>query len=192
VIIKFEDLPRFTVRSIINKATKSPELIFENAPKSGRPKVLNAKAERVLFRHTDKCLTDTLAALGTPSKSGRQLGRNTVRKTFKAYGKQKRKRRKKPFLKPKNKRIRRIHGRYCKVLTPADWGFIIWSDKAYFEVGEDGRVLFVMRAAGQKYEDRMLAPTFKSGRTRLGVAACFMSDKMGPIITLPASMRINQ
>jgi hypothetical protein len=48
---------------------------------------------------------------------------------------------------------------------------VCWSDEMIFKVGEDLRTFFVTRGAGreEEYATKNLRPTFKSGRTTVGV-----------------------
>jgi len=56
-----------------------------------------------------------------------------------------------------------------------------------FEVGEDLNTFWVTRAPGreEEYTDKNLRPTFKSGRTTVGVWSYFCGDEMGPLYMLP-------
>ncbi len=56
-----------------------------------------------------------------------------------------------------------------------------------FEVGQDLRNFYVTRGAGreEEYATKNLRPTFKSGRTTVGVWSCFCGDEMGPLYMLP-------
>ena len=79
---------------------------FKSRPRSGRPNLLATRACRALIRHACHHRFDTLQALATPSKSGQQISRYTVRKTLKAVGRFRRKARKKPFISKVNKKKR--------------------------------------------------------------------------------------
>ena len=92
-------LPRSTIRSIIQRAQKSGAFTFESAPRSGRPRITFTRDNRHLVRVANIDTKESLFALATLSKSGQQLGRNTVRKILKEAGKSKRKPRHKPYLK---------------------------------------------------------------------------------------------
>jgi hypothetical protein len=49
------------------------------------------------------------------------------------------------------------------------------------------RGFFVTRGPGreEEYVEKNLRPTFKSGRTSVGVWSCFCGDEMGPLYMLP-------
>ena len=100
------DQPRFTIRSIINQAKVYSCESYENKPRTSTPRQTTTRDNRALVRHAVTFTKETLYALVTLSKSIKQLGRNLVQKILKNAGKAKRKPRKKPFLKPKHKKIR--------------------------------------------------------------------------------------
>lgn len=110
-ISRLEKTPYSTVRSIIERRLETGDTSFETRPGRGRSKKTSDRDDRALLRHANQHPRDTLHALATPSKSGHKLGRNTVRKILKAYGKAKRKPRKKPYLKLEHKNKRLI---WCK------------------------------------------------------------------------------
>src|ERR1700722_11229057 len=128
----------------------------------------------------------TLKALATPSKSGKQLYHHTIAIILKSFRKAKRRPRKKPFLTPLHKKKRRIHCRAKKAIKRNNRR-VCWSDEVTFKVGEDLQTFWVTRAPGreEEYADKNLRPTFKSGRTTVGVWSCFCGDKMGPLYMLP-------
>jgi hypothetical protein len=91
-------------------------LALNQSPDQDAQKKTSERDDRVLLRAANNDTKATLYALATPSKSGHQLSRNTVRKILKAAGKAKRKPQKKPFLKPKHKYGRRVWCREEKKL----------------------------------------------------------------------------
>ena len=162
---------------------------FSNAPRPGRPPKLTLKAERRLLRAASQDTRATLKALATPSKSGRQLSRTTVRKVLKKNGKVRRRARRKPFLSKVHKRRRILFG---KTEKDRNWRRVCWSDEATFEIGYDGRNWWVTRAPGEEYLEKNLKPSFKSGRTAVGVWGCFMDTILGPLVIIPKGARMNQ
>ena len=59
-----------------------------------------------------------------------------------------------------------------------------WSDEVTFHIRADGSVFYVTRAAGEEYLEKNLKPSFKSGRTTVGVWSCFCGNEMGPLVIL--------
>ena len=59
-----------------------------------------------------------------------------------------------------------------------------WLDKVTFEVGADGSIFYVTRGPGEEFLDKNLKPSFKSGRTSIGVWSCYCGDEMGPLVII--------
>ena len=107
-IVKLEGYPRGTVRATLKRYKGIPKSTFESKPRSGRPKKTSTRDDWALLRAANADTKATLYALATPSKSGHQLSRNTVRKILKVARKRKCVPQKKPFLKPEHRYWRRI------------------------------------------------------------------------------------
>lgn len=182
-ISRLEKTPYSTVRSIIERTLESRNYSFESKPRQGALKKTSDRDDRALVRHANLNPRETLYALATPSKSGHKLGRTTVRKILKCYNKAKRKPRKKPYLKPEHKLKRLIWCRQQKKCR-RNYKMICWSDEVTFHVGEDGNTIYVTRGPGEEYEEKNLKPSFKSGRTSVGVWSCFCGNEMGPLVII--------
>jgi transposase len=131
------DLTKSTVAGIIQREKKKTgQDRFSSAPRSGRPPKVTPKAKRRLLRAASKDTRATLAALSTPSKSGKQLSKITVRKVLKQHGKARRRARRKLYLSKVHKR-RRV--RFGKTEKRRNWRRVCWSDEATFEIGYDNR-----------------------------------------------------
>jgi Transposase len=163
-------IPRPTCDSFIRRQCISPNPTFENKPRSSCPKKITTQGARALVRTACQDTRMTLKALATPSKSSEKLNHHTVAIVLKSFGKAKRRPRKKPFLSPLHKKKRRVHCRAKKAIKRNNRR-VCWSDKVTFEVGEDLNTFWVTRGSGreEEYADRNLRPTFKSGRTSVGV-----------------------
>jgi len=68
-----------------------------------------------------------------------------------------------------------------------DWNKVYWSDEVTFHVGENRNVYYVTRGSGsgEEWLDKNLVPSFKSGRTAVGVWSCYCGDEMGPLVIVP-------
>jgi transposase len=163
-------IPCTTCSLFINRQSISPDPQFENKPRSSRPKKITARGARALVRTACQDTRMSLKALATPSKSGQKLNYYTVTIILKSFGKAKRRPRKKPFLSPLHKKKRQEHCQAEKAIKRNNQR-VCWSDEVTFEVGEDLNTFWVTRAARreEEYADRNLRPTFKSGRTTVGV-----------------------
>ena len=190
-ISRTEGVPYSTVLDIIQKRLDSSDSGFKSKPRSGRPKKTSIRDDRALVRHAFQNPTDTLNTLATPSKSTRQLSRNTVRTILKTQGFNKRKPRKKPYLKPEH-RTQRLSWSRAEKQGKRDWNKVCWSDEVTFEVGHDSRTVYVTRRSGKKeaFLDKNLKPSFKSGHTSVGVWSCYCGNEMGPLVILEEGGRM--
>jgi hypothetical protein len=121
--------PRFTVSSIINRTKRENRSDFLTKPRHAPPKKTTDRVDWAFICYVIANLRCPLTILATPSKSGKKLGRNTIRKILKAYGKSKRVLRKKPWLRPENitkrllwtrveKKRKRNWKRYASLIRP--------------------------------------------------------------------------
>jgi hypothetical protein len=174
--------PRSTINGIIAQQILNPDPNFKSKPRSGQPRIITQQSARALIQHAVTESRTTLKALSTPSKSGKQIHFHTVVTVLKSFGKAKRRPRKKPYLTGIHKLKRRIHCRAEKAMG-RDNRKVCWSDEVTFEVGEDLETFWVTRGPGreEEYASKNLRPTFKSGRTTVGVWSCYCGDEMGPL-----------
>ena len=57
------------------------------------------------------------------------------------------------------------------------------------EIGKDSRVVWVWRRPGERYDEKCLAPTFKSGRQSLMIWGCMAYGRLGPLVQIPKDER---
>lgn len=183
-------LTRPTVVTIVHRITRNPDASCDRKKRVGRPVKLDARARRALIRHIDRNPHENLLALATPSKSGHKLSRCTVRKYMKTAGFFRSRARRKPFLTIRHKAVRLQWGREHNDWTIEDWSRVIWTDEATFETGLD-TCCYVSRRKGTAMEVRYLKPTFKSGRSTIGIWASITLDEKGPMLVLTRGSRMN-
>ena len=70
-----------------------------------------------------------------------------------------------------------------------NWSRIIWTDEASVEIGKESRVVRVWRRPGERFMERCLAPTFKSGHQCLIVWGCIAYGRRGPLVRIPKDCR---
>ena len=177
-----------TIASLVQRMKKRPsEFRFINLSRSRAPRKLDVRAERALVRATIKNTKTPLAILGTPSKSGKALHKNTVRKYLKEYNKHRRRPRKKPYMKPvtRKKRVK-----WCKQWRSVDPMKICHSDKSSYKIGFDSNNYWVTRTPQEEMLERNLKPTFRSSRMYVSVWACFCGRELGPIVILEKGLKM--
>jgi transposase len=130
-----------TVASLVQRMKKRPlESRWQDLPRPGAPWKLDVRAERALIRAIIKDTKAPLAVLGTPSKTGKQLHRNTVRKYLKEHNKHRRCPRKKPYMLAITKRKR---VKWCKDWRGVDPMKICHSDESLYKIGFDSNSYYV-------------------------------------------------
>ena len=92
-------------------------------------------------------------------------------------------------MKEEHKKARKEWCREQKKLG-RDWHKVCWSDEVTFEVRADSSVFYVTRGAREEYLDKNLKPSFKSGRTSVGVWSYYYGDEIGPLVILEKGGRM--
>ena len=182
-IIKLEYLPYSTIRSIINRGKKEGRASFYNKPWLGHKLKTTNRDNQALLQATNKDIKATLYTLGTPLKSTKKLGYNTVRKILKVAGKSKRCPYKKLFLIPEYKYFQRLQYREQKKLG-RDQNKVCQLDEVTFYIRVDRSMFYVTCIAREEYLEKNLKPSFKSRCITIGVQLCFYRNKIGPLVIL--------
>lgn len=180
-----------TITTIVHRAIKQQNASPASKKPMGRPLKLNARDKRALIRYVEKNPHDNLTALASPSKSGQQLSRSTVRRYLKGCGFLRFKARRKPYLTIRHKAARLVWGRKHKHWTVKDWVCVVWTDEATYETGLDTRSSYVTRRKGMAMEPRYLKLTFKSGRSTIGAWGGIILKKKNPLHILIKKRRMN-
>ncbi len=126
-----------------------------------------------------------------PSKSNSTISRTTIQKYLKAEGYFRFKVRRKLFLSNKHKAARLKWAKENKGWTLEDWLHVIWTDEAKFEAGLDTRSCYITRRNSTAMESRYLKPTFKSGRSTIGIWGDIALGVKGPVHFLEKEGRMN-
>ena len=166
-------LPKSTITCIIRRLKKEGNHESKKTKRTGRPRKLGPRAERRLIRHMCQEPFSTLTDLATPSKSGHQLCRNTVRQYLAKNEYYAFRPRRKPHLTPRHKEERLKFARKMQFWRLPDVACICFSDESTFEIGLCRKSQYVRRRYGHAYESRYLEPTFKSGRSSVGIWVLF-------------------
>ena len=92
---------------------------------------------------------------------------------------------KKPFLKPAHIKAQLGWAREHQGWEEEDWKHVIWTDEASVEIGKGSKVVWVWRKPGERYNQKCITPTFKSGRQSLMIWGCITHGRLGPLIQIP-------
>ena len=186
-------IPLPTIKSILKRLKKSQDEPWKKARRTGRPPKLDKRAERRLVRHLERFPFETYSVMNTPGKTTTAICRATFQRYLRKNEYYAFKPRKKPFLKPQHKERRLAFARRFKNLTVDDWACVCFSDESTFEVGLASLTQYVKRKAGnaRAYESKYLQPTFKSGRSSVGIWGAISLDFKSDLAVLKRGQRMN-
>ena len=169
-ISKLMNLSKSTVQSVVKNA-ESRDGNTHDAPRSGRPtKITDAKRQVVLD------IIDAephLALRDITHKANIGLGKDTINRISAEAGFKLRIPRKKPFWRKGQKEKRKEFARVRRNWTRA-WKWVVFVDEATIEYDPNPVGRKVRLRPGEELEERNLKPSFKSGRTNIGVYAAMM------------------
>src|SRR5205085_6607309 len=66
--------------------------------------------------------------------------------------------------------------------TIEQWKWVIWSDESSLWVGVNPRHQWVIQLRGERLNPRYVKKTFKSTQVKVMVWACFIGERLGPLI----------
>jgi transposase len=154
---------------------------FENLPKSGRPRKIDERLDRVIERSIKKgeCQTSVEVRQMLKNHHRVEVHMDTVRRSLKRSGLVARVKRAKPLLRPANIKKRLAFARKYQHWTADDWRKVIFSDESRFKVfGSDGRQYCWVKP-GDKLTPRQIKPTVKHGGGSVFVWGCMTSQGVG-------------
>jgi transposase len=164
----------------------------DDAPRTGRPHKLDERALRhikiSLEGNRRQCLSNLTSDINNALTS--PVHPDTVHRTIHTQlGMNACVAAKKPFLKPIHKKERLFWARTYRNWEQEDWKHIIWTDEASVELEKGSSVVWVWRRPGERYLDKCLTPTFKSGRQSLMIWGCIAYGRIGPLIRIPKDQK---
>jgi len=134
---------------------------------------------------------ETLTYLSTPGKSGYRMHINTTRKYLAKNEYYAFRPRRMPYLTAAHKKERVCWARIYQNWGLEDWALVAFSDESTFEIGINTTPPWVRRKQGTAYESRNLKPTFKPGRSSVGIWGCISLFKKDPLVILAKGARMN-
>jgi transposase len=189
-IAAFTNTSRWTVyRALKNYKERGSH---NDAPRCGRPSKVNERAARhiklTLERNRHQSLTDITSFVNNSISP--PISTKTVKRflydTLDMHGCIAAK---KPFLKKVHKQARCKWAAAYRGWSEEDWHHVIWTDEASVEIGHDSRRALVWRRPGERYDEKCILPTFKSGRQSLMIWGCMAYGRLGPLVRIPKEER---
>lgn len=172
-------IPYSTVSRLLAKFEEQGTV--ENAPRSGRPRILTDRGERLVVHTAQKNRRLPLQDISNmlPVK----VSTSTIRRILDRSGYHRRVARKVPYLNASHRRCRRAWARKYRKWQ-AQWNHVIWSDETYIFLGDKAGRVYVTRKAGEELLEECLYPTFKQSPVRVMVWGCVMNGVKGPLVVL--------
>jgi transposase len=189
-IAEFSNCSIWTVQCILQHYQERGH--HNENPRSGRPPKLNERSIRHLKFQLDgnrrQTLQDLTSFVNTISPI--PVSKHTIWHTLHTqFDMSRHVAAKKPFLSKVHRRARLKWAEEFRGWGMADWSSVIWTDEASVEIGKDSKAVMVWRKPGERYEERCLAPTFKSGRQSLMIWGCIAHGWLGPLVMIPKDQR---
>ncbi|KAI3407895.1 hypothetical protein GPALN_016368 [Globodera pallida] len=159
-------------------------------PRSGRPKKLSIREERIALREIQldptKSATDLVNCVATKfdkcisTRTGRRLLNSAQLFAHRpAY---------KPLLSKKNRLARLDFARSYVNHTPQQWSTVLFSDEAPFHLYNSAVRRFIRRPPQTRYHKRYIVPTVKFGGGTVMVWGCMSRDGLGPLVRIHGTM----
>ena len=160
---------------------------FNDAPRSGRPSKLDDRSLRHLKISLEGNRRQSLSDLTTTVNNilPAPVHFDTVRHALRhQLGMNARIAAKKPYLKYEHRRARLAWAKKHRRWKFRDWRRIIWTDECSVEIGKGSRPVWVYRRPGERYIEKCLTGTFKSGRQSLMMWGCMAHGRLGPLLRM--------
>lgn len=161
----------------------------DTAPKSGRPKKMSPRAEKIMIRiskadprKTSVDIYKEMAGMGF------SVSARTIRRRLDAHGLLGRVAVKKPLISKKNRKARLQFAKEHLTWTQTKWNTVLFSDESKFKLfGSDGRK-YIRRPKGTRYDQKYQIPTVKHGGGSVMVWGCFSGSGTGPLVRVDGIM----
>lgn len=179
---------RYTIRNIVKKFKNKESLI--NRRRSGRPRKLTIREERVIIRNMKKkpkiTSTELKAILG--EQFNVDVHQETIRRALRRAGFSSRIARKKPSISKKNKKLRK---KFANDYLPKEnefWDKVLFSDESKYNIFKcDGRVR-VWRRPNTEFDPSNVQQTVKHGGGGVLVWGCMASAGVGELVFIDSIM----
>ena len=189
-IADYANITRQAVYSLINKYDQRGH--HNDAPRSGRPQKMDSRSLRHLKISLEGDRRQSLSDLTTTINNAatHPVHPRTIRRAIRGpLGMNAHIAAKKPYLKPSHRQARYAWAKEHRGWGADDWEKVVWTDESSVEIGKGSKVVWVWRKPGERYLEKCLTPTFKSGRQSLMIWGCMAHGRLGPLIRIPKDQK---
>ncbi len=158
----------------------------QNRPRHGRPKKLNARAQRHIQRLClgNRRMSAASIAAEVEGVGSQPVSAQTIRRTLHQIGLHGCRPRRKPLLKMMHKKACKQFAEDKQTKDMDYWNHVLWSDETKINLfGSDG-VKRVWRQPGEEYKDKCVLPTVKHGGGSVMVWAAWVLPALGSYSSL--------
>ncbi len=151
--------------------------------RSGRPRKLTLRQERLLMRRVEENRHASSLQLSkeVESQTGVTISRDTILRTLQRNGMHGCRPRKKPLLKPRHKKARLEFARAHADKDEDYWDSILWSDETKINLFETDGFKTVWRRIGEEYKEKCMVPTVKHGGGSVLLWGCMSAAGVGEL-----------
>jgi transposase len=139
--------------------------------------------------NNDRHLTAKAIALKqAPSFTKKRISVTTVKRRLATVDLNGRVARRKPLLRPENKKRRLEWAKAHADWTAEDWRKVIFSDESPFTLFQEGGKIYVRRRPAEEFLEECIEPTVKHGGGSIQVWGCFNYGSKGPLYRIQGIM----
>jgi transposase len=180
------DIPHSTVSAFLNRYADREN--YDNLHHTGRPRKTTSSDDHYLVRSAESNTSQPLAQLRLDTNL--DVSEQTNRRRLREVGIWKHKAVNRPLLTPKQIAERLKWARDHQNWSVEHWQRVIWSDETMVRNRNDPRPKLVFRRRNklEKYDPKNVQPKSNYGGASQMVWACFVGDKLGPIVFMDSSI----
>src|SRR5579859_3271299 len=179
-------IPRGTITRFVERARERDSI--ENLPRPGRPRKLSDSSIRYLVRNAESTTRVPFKELRNLSNIDASI--QTMRHQLREEGIHKWRAVKCPLLTEEHAKKHLVWARAHQHWTVEDWKRVIWSDECAVQKDSNatGYWVFQRKNRREKYAPQNVQMKAKYGILSQMIWACFVGDKLGPIVFISGSV----
>ena len=155
------------VNLILRKSRNGEDL--HRTPKSGRPRKITQRQERILVRLVKNDPSKTAVDLQHHASStwGLEISPWTTRRILRRHNLFARRPARKPLIKESHRRARLLFARLHQNWTVHQWRKVLWSDESKFNLHNSDGANTIRRPPNTRYDDRARGAVWDQSQDRL-------------------------
>jgi transposase len=180
------NIPRTTITSFLSRTRERGSI--ENLSRPGRPRRLSDTDVRYLVRNAESETRVPFKEL--KNLTNMEVSEQTMSRRLRDEGIHKWRAAKRPLLTQKHAKERLVWAKAHRHWTVDDWKRIIWSDESAIQKDSNATGVWVFRRKNkrEKYAPGNVRTKTKYGNLVQMIWACFVGNKLGPIVFISGSV----